>query len=59
MAQRELKQQIINKTIRWQSLAAGKWSIAIDNEMNAIDKELDALYALLEDKSWNWYDGVA
>lgn len=58
MAQREIKRQIIEKTNKWQYLAAGKWSATIDKEMTAIDKELDALYALLEDKSWNWYDGV-
>lgn len=59
MAQKEIKRQIINKTCRWQSLAAGRWNYAVGQEMDAIDRELDALYELLEDKSWNWYDGVA
>jgi hypothetical protein len=53
-----IKRQIRNKTLQWQSLAAGKWSPAIDRQMEQLDKEIDKLYELLEDKQWQWYQPI-
>ena len=53
-----IKKQIRQKTLQWQSLAAGKWSPAIDRQMAQLDREIDELYKQLEDKSWNWYDEI-
>lgn len=58
MAQKEIKRAIINKINNWQALAAGKWNNDVQKQMDILDKEIDALYELVEDKKWNWYDGV-
>lgn len=59
MKQADIKKQIRQKTLQWQSLAAGKWSPAIDRQMIELDKEIDKLYELLEDKQWQWYNDIA
>lgn len=53
-----IKRQIRNKTLQWQALSAGKWSPSIDKQMVQLDKEIDELYKLLEDKSWQWYNEI-
>ena len=54
-----IKRQIRAKALQWQNLAAGKWSPAIDKQMQLLDKEIDELYAQLDDKSWQWYNDIA
>lgn len=59
MKQTDIKKQIRQKALQWQSLAAGKWSPAVDRQMAELDKEIDKLYELLEDKQWQWYNDIA
>ena len=59
MKQVDIKKQIRRKTMQWQSLAAGKWNPAVDKQMIALDKEINKLYELLEDKQWQWYNDIA
>lgn len=58
MKQIDIKKQIRNKTLIWQELSAGKWSPAIDRQMAQLDREIDELYAQLDDKSWQWYNEI-
>ncbi len=59
MRDKDIKRQIRNKALQWQALAAGKWSPSIDKQMTELDREIDELYKLLEDKSWQWYNDIA
>jgi hypothetical protein len=54
----QIKRQIRNKVLQWQNIAAGKWSPAADRRMAQLDKEIDELYELLEDKQWQWYQPI-
>lgn len=59
MAQKEIKKEIVKKINNWQALAAGKWNREVQKQMDILDKEIDNLYEMLEDKNWQWYNGVA
>ena len=58
MKELELRKRIKAKVLQWQALGGGKWNPKVDQQMRALDREIDELYEQLEDKNWNWYDEI-
>lgn len=56
MKELELRKRIKAKVLQWQALGGGKWNPKVDQQMRALDKEIDELYEQLEDKNWKWYE---